>query len=207
MMTGPKYSSAMRMQVKTMRRVSAWVMLITVLPLAAQTAPPERPTAAVQGEFAFTGTEHCVYAGSFGPPPTLQATGTANLHASTLQGTLRLAADGTGKFTGRIATLQSLPSTGVTPAMQSSLTCDVKHLLAADGELQLERACRGTGTRGTGSENALTWTTSLIRESGQFNEDSTALADTQVVPESVSVSGLTLPRICHRTSFMTRSKR
>ena len=91
--------------------------------------------------------------------------------------------------------------------MQSSLTCDVKHSLAANGELRLERACRGTGTRGTGSENALTWTPSLIRESGQFNADTTALADTQVVPETVSVAGLTLARICHRTSFMTRSKR
>jgi hypothetical protein len=207
MMTGSKYSSGMTKQVKTMRRASAWVMLVTVLPLAAQTAPPEKPTAAVKGEFAFTGTEHCTYASSFGPPPTLQATGTVNLHTSTLQGTLRLAADGTGKFTGRIATLQSLPSAGVTPAMQSSLTCDVKHSLAADGELRLERACRGTGTRGTGSENAMTWATSLIRESGQFNADTTALADTQVVPETVSVAGLTLARICHRTSFMTRSKR
>ncbi len=108
MMTRPKYSSATCMQVKTMRRVPAWMILAAVLPLAAQTAPREKPATAVKGEFAFTGTEHCTYAGSFGPPPTLQATGTANLHASTLQGTLRLSADGTGKFTGRIATLQSL---------------------------------------------------------------------------------------------------
>ncbi len=207
MMTGSKYSSGMTKQVKTMRRASAWVMLVTVLPLAAQTASPEKPTAAVRGEFAFTGTEHCTYASSFGPPPTLQATGTVNLHTSTLQGTLELAADGTGRFTGRLATIQSLPVTGVTPAMQSSLTCDVRHSLAANGELRLERACRGTGTRGTGSENAMTWATSLIRESGQFNADTTALADTQVVPETVSVSGLSLARICHRTAFMTRSKK
>jgi hypothetical protein len=207
MMTGSKYSSGLSMRVKTMRRVSAWVMLVTILPLAAQTAPLKKPTAAVKGEFAFTGTEHCTYASSFGPPPTLQATGTVNLHTSTLQGTLKLAADGTGKLTGRLATLQSLPVAGVTPAMQSSLTCDVRHSLAANGELRLERACRGTGTRGTGSENALTWTASLISESGQFNADTTVLADTQVVPETVSVSGLTLARICHRTSFMTRSKR
>ncbi len=195
------------MQVKTIRRASAGVILITVLPLAAQTAPPEKTSATVKGEFAFVGTEHCTYAGSIGPPPTLQSTGTVNLHASTIQGSLELAADGTGKFTGRIASLQSLPITGVTPAMQSSLTCDVKHSLAASGELQLERACRGTGTRGTGSENAQTWSTSPIRESGQLNADMTVLADTQVVPETVSVAGLTLARICHRTSFMTRSKK
>jgi hypothetical protein len=207
MMTGSKYSSGMTKQVKTMRHVSAWVMLVAVLPLAAQTAAPEKRTAAVKGEFAFTGTEHCTYASSFGPPPTLQATGTVNLHASTLQGTLKLAADGTGKLTARIASLQSLPIAGVTPAMQSSLICDVKHSLAASGELRLERACRGTGTRGTGSENAQTWSTSPIRESGQFNAALTALADTQVVPETVSVTGVTLARICHRTSFMTRSKR
>jgi hypothetical protein len=207
MMTGPEYNSGGSMQVKTMRRASAWVMLVAVLPLAAQTVPPKKPAAAVQGEFAFTGTEHCTYARSFGPPPTLQATGTVNLHTSTLQGMLKLSADGTGKFTGRIASLQSLPSAGVTPAMQSSLSCDVTHSLAANGELRLERACRGTGTRGTGSENAQTWNVSPIRESGQFNADMTALADTQVVPETVSVAGLTLTRICHRTSFMTRSKR
>ena len=207
MMTGSKYSSGPWMQVKTMRRVSAWVMLVAVLPLAAQTAAPEKPTAAVTGEFAFTGTEHCTYASSFGPPPTLQATGTVNLRASTLQGTLELAGDGPGKFTGPIATIQSLPVTGVTPAMHSSLTCDVRYSLAANGELRLERACRGTGTRGTGSENALTWTVSPISESGQFNAETTALADIQVVPETVSVAGLTLARICHRTSFMTRSKR
>jgi hypothetical protein len=206
-MTGPNYSSAMCMQVKTMRRASAWVALVAVLPLAARDAPPEKPAKPVKGEFAFTGTEHCVYAGSFGPPPTLQATGTVTLHASTLQGTLKLSADGTGKFTGRIASLQSLPSAGTTPAMQSALTCDVTHSLAASGELRLERLCRGTGTRGTGSENAMTWTVSPIRESGQFSPDTTALADTQLVPETVSVAGLTLARICHRTSFMTRSKR
>jgi hypothetical protein len=207
MMTGPKYNSAMFMQVKAMRRVSAGVMLVAVLPLAAQTAPPERTTAGVKGEFAFTGTEHCTYASSFGPPPALQATGTANLHASTLQGTLELAADGTGKLTGRIASLQSLPITGVTPAMQSALTCDVKHSLAANGELRLERACRGTGTRGTGSENAQTWSASPIRESGPFTADMTVLADTQLEPETVSVAGLSLARICHRTVFLTKSNR
>lgn len=207
MMTRPKYSSAPCMQAKTMRRVSAWIMLAAALPPAAQTAPREKPATAVSGEFAFTGTEHCVYAGSFGPPPALQATGTANLHASTLQGTLRLSADGTGKFTGHVATLQSLPGDGTTPAMQSALSCDVTHSLTADGQLRLERTCRGTGTRGTGSESALTWTVSPIRESGQFSSETTVLADTEVAPETLSVMGLTLTRICHRISFMTRSKR
>jgi hypothetical protein len=161
----------------------------------------------VTGEFAFTGTEHCTYADSFGPPPALQSTGTVILHASTLQGTLKLSADGTGRFTGRIASLQSAPSAGTTPAMQSALTCDVTHSLTTNGELQLQRLCRGTGTRGTGSENAMTWTVSPIRESGQFNTNTTVLADVQVVPETVSVAGLSLARICHRASFMTRSKK
>jgi hypothetical protein len=207
MMAGPKYSSTVCMQVKTMRRASAWVTLVAVLPLAAQDAPPQKPVKPAKGEFAFTGTEHCTYAGSFGPPPALQATGTVTLHASTLQGSLKLSADGTGKFTGRIASLQSLPSAGTTPAMQSALSCDVTHSLAANGEIRLERLCRGTGTRGTGSENAMTWTVSPIRESGQFNANTTVLADIRVAPETVSVAGLNLARICHRISFMTRSKR
>jgi hypothetical protein len=136
----------------------------------------------------------------------LEPTGAVILQTSTLQGTLTLAPEGTGRLTGRIASLQAVPGTGGTPAMQSSLTCAVTHALAANGELRLERACHGTRLRGTGSESAQTWTASAVRESGQFNTDTTVLADTQLGVETLSVVGVNLARVCHRISWITRKQ-
>jgi hypothetical protein len=208
-LTGGEYSSGLAMPVKTVRRASAWALAgicqLAALPLAGDTAPPGK-SAAVKGEFAFTGTEQCAYASAFGPPPVLQAMGPVVLHTSTLQGTLTLAPDGTGRLTGRIASLQSLPGAGATPATQSSLTCAVKHALSAKGELRLERTCRGTRSRGTGSEGAQTWTASTVRESGQFSADTIALADTELAVESLTIFGVNLARVCHRISWLTKSK-
>jgi len=186
--------------------MAAGVTLAFALPLAGDAASAEKSTAPVQGEFSFTSTEHCVYAPAFGPPPLLQANGPATLQTSTLQGTLSLAQDGTGRLIGRIASLQSASDTGATPAMQSSLTCAVTHGFAAKGELHLERTCRGTRLRGTGSEIAQTWEASVVRESGQLSAETTVLADTQIAVESLSVAGVSFARICHRTSWMTKKK-
>lgn len=204
-MASEKYSSGV---VMTVRRASAWVtaglLQALVLPLTGDAAPPGK--SAVAGEFAFAGTEQCAYASAFGPPPVSQAMGPVTLQTSTLQGTLTLAADGTGQLTGRIASLQSVPGAGATPAMQSSLTCAVTHALAATGEFRMERSCRGTRSRGTGSEIAQTWTASPVRESGQFNADVVALADTELAVESLSVAGVNLARVCHRASWVTKMK-
>jgi hypothetical protein len=191
----------------TMRPASVWMAVCLLqaiaLPLAGDAATP----AAAKGEFAFVGTEQCVYASAFGPPPVLQATAPVTLQASTLQGKLALAPDGTGRLTGRIVSLlQSIAGSGTTPAMQSNLSCDVTHTLDASGELRLKRTCRGTSTRGTGSEAAQTWTVSTVEESGQFNAELTVLADTQLAVESVSVAGVNLKRLCHRTSWLTQQK-
>jgi hypothetical protein len=199
----------------TVRRASAWVaaavLLAAALPLAGDTALPGKSAPAASGEFSFTGTEQCAYASAFGPPPMLQAIGPVTLQNSALQGTLRLAQDGTGRFTGRIASLQAFTESAATPAMQSALTCVVAHSLTATGELRLERTCRGTRSLGTGSSNAETWTASAIRESGQFktdqsNADTIVLADTELTAESVSVAGVNLARLCHRVSWATRRK-
>jgi hypothetical protein len=207
MMAEAKYSSGVRM---TVRRASVWVtaglLQAVALPLAVDAAPPEKAAATLKGEFAFAGTEQCAYAAAFGPPPVLQATGLVTLQTSTLQGTLTLAPDGTGRLTGRIASLQSVPDSGATPAMQSSLTCAVTHSLAANGELQLDRSCRGTRLRGTGSEAAQTWSASPVRESGQRGADLIVLTDTQLAMESLSVAGVNLARVCHRASWVTKMK-
>jgi hypothetical protein len=210
MTTGAKYSSRAAARV-TRRRTSAWMaaglLQAMALPLAGDTALPGKSVPAARGEFAFAGTEQCAYASAFGPPPMLQAIGPVTLlQTSTVQGTLRLAPDGTGRFTGRIASLQAFTEAAATPAMQSSLTCVVSHSLTATGELRLERTCRGTRSRGTGSSNAQTWTASTVRESGQFDTNTIVLADTELAAESLSVAGVNLARICHRVSWATRKK-
>jgi hypothetical protein len=205
-----KYSSEAAMRVQTVGRASAWTIgalaLAAVLPLPGDAAQSAKPASAVKGEFAFVSTEQCAYATSFGPPPVLQASGTVMLQMSTLQGTLTLAADGTGRLTGRIVSIQSIPDAGATPAMQSSLSCDVTHTLTATGEVRLDRACHGTRVRGTGSESAQTWTASPVHESGQFSPEQLVLADTQLGVESLAVAGVTFRRVCQHTSWLTRRK-
>jgi len=184
----------------------AGTTLLLALPLAGHATPPGKSESLAKGEFAFTGTEQCAYASAFGPPPVLEAKGPVTLLTSVLQGTLSLAADGTGRLTGRIASLQAVSDTGATPAMQSSLTCEVTHELAANGELRLERTCRGTRLRGTGSETAQTWSASAVQETGHFAIELTVLADTRLAVESLSVVGVNLVRVCHRTSWIVRKK-
>ena len=109
MITSSEYSSALAMQVKTVRCPLAWALagttLLLALPLAGHATPPGKSESLAKGEFAFTGTEQCAYASAFGPPPVLEAKGPVTLLTSVLQGTLSLAADGTGRLTGRIASL------------------------------------------------------------------------------------------------------
>jgi hypothetical protein len=210
MSTETKYSSRPAARVATRARAVAWVagglLQAVAVPLAGDTAVPGKPALPVKGEFSFSGTEQCAYASAFGPPPMLQAIGPVTLQSSTLHGSLSLAADGTGRLTGRIASLQAFTESAATPAMQSSLTCAVSHSLTATGELRLVRTCRGTRSRGTGSANAQTWTASPIQESGQFNGDTIVLADTQLAAESVSTLGVNLARLCHRAAWATRKK-
>jgi len=200
MTTETKYSS------RPATWVAAGLLQAAALPLAGDTALPGKSALALTGEFVFTGTEQCAYASGFGPLPMLQAIGPVTLQSSTLHGSLILAADGTGRLTGRIASLQAFAESAATPAMQSSLNCTVTHSLTLTGELRLERTCHGTRSRGTGSANAQTWTASPIRESGQFNANTIVLADTELAAESLSTAGVNLARLCHRTAWATRKK-
>jgi hypothetical protein len=198
------------MRAKRVRSASMWtisgIALAAVLPLPGDAAQAAKPIPAIKGEFAFVSTEQCAYATSFGPPPVMQASGAVTLQTSTLQGTLTLSAAGAGRLRGRIASIQSIPDAGASPAMQSTLSCDVTHTLTPTGELRLERTCRGTRLRGTGSESAQTWTASPVHESGQFSAEVSVLADTQLAVEFLAVAGVNLPRVCHRTSWLTRLK-
>jgi hypothetical protein len=173
------------------------------LPLPADDAPPARALS-ISGEFAFTGSEQCAYASAFGPPPVLQAIGVVITQTSTIQGTLTLAANGTGQLIGRIASVQTVPGSGATPAMQSSLHCTVTHSAGDRDAFRLERICRGTRLRGTGSEAAQTWSLTPIRETGHVSADLLTVADTELVVESLSVAGVNLPRLCHRSATATR---
>jgi hypothetical protein len=192
----------------TARRTSAWTAAVILqamaLPMVGDAASSGKSPTTLSGEFAFVSTEQCAYAAAFGPPPVSQAIGPVSPQTSTLQGTLTLAPNGTGRLTGRIASLQPVAGTGATPAMQSSFTCTVTHSIAASGELTLERACRGTRLRGTGSEAAQTWIASPVRERGRFSAHGMVLADIQLAVESLSVAGVNLARICHRTSWLTK---
>jgi hypothetical protein len=180
-----------------------FLALATVVWSATVSAPAAQP---ISGEFAFTGTEHCAYASAFGPPPVLQAIGVVITQTSTIQGTMTLAANGTGKLVGRIASVQALSGAGATPAMQSSLQCAVKHSAGEEGSVRLERACKGTRLRGTGSESAQTWSLTPIIETGHARADVLALADTELRVESLRVAGVTLPRLCHRSATAVRTK-
>ena len=187
----------------TPRLMPRLIALTTVVWSAALSEPA---AVSISGEFGFTGSEHCAYASAFGPPPVLQAIGVVITQTSTIQGTLTLAANGTGKLVGRIATVQAVPGAGATPAMQSSLQCTVKHSAGEGHAFRMERSCKGTRLRGTGSEAAQTWSLTAIRETGHVGTDLLTVADTELTVESLSVAGVTLPRLCHRSATAVRTK-
>lgn len=193
-----------------MHRSLSWLAVLVLAAAAprliANTDKTERSPshAAVAGKFAFNETEHCVYASGFGPPPMLQAVGPVSLQTTTAQGVVTLEADGTGQVTGRMASIQETQTTAATPALQSSFTCSARYQLAAKGEFRLQRDCRGVRLRGNGSAGAQTWSVELPEASGYLRGDLLLLTDTGLAVEALSVVGIKLSRLCHRSLMAMR---
>ena len=182
--------------------LAAALALVATLPLAAQEARDQ-----LKGTYFSTGSQACLVspAGFTNQAPNNVAV--AFVQSSSVQGTYRFRADGTGtaEFKEVLITHSPAPNASATSSEQS---VSFTYTIAGDGTLTLVSG-DVNGTLLTGSLKNVTFTlVGFPPLSGRIERNGTAIVVSNTAPSVETLTlhlptPLVLPRICHRSRVLT----